>query len=405
MRKNKWLIVFALYHLLIIYVTLSPFQFDFSDGQIDRAIQKIDWHTYLNGSIPAGIQVDVIANILFFLPVGFILMLIFTTGRTSERLRGRYLLISILYSALLSSIIEISQLTLAVRTTALSDLITNTLGGVTGALAAVAVPGYFSAIAGSDRQVLTNSFKLYNAMLALTALMLISPVILLYTLPMDVLTEGIPPMFEYALLLFLIYPFLYLTAPFDSTRSVPQNWIMFLFPLALSIYLPLPVEHVLMLMGIAVLTRYLSRKSPSVFAYTIFSGYLALLIYEFSVPFHSTIPLEEIYRVPTKLLRNLVNLLRISNLARIMAGAAVNSALLVPVGFFIRYFEEIADRKFMWWKKIVLSLVISTVLSVIYLLHSGSTGTVLVFIWFLIGISAGYLAAWYLFRNSRQLAD
>ncbi len=81
------------------------------------------------------LMVDVVGNVLLFLPIGFTF-----AGAAPAVGRGRRFLVGVVAAALLSAGIEVVQLNLASRATDVDDVLFNTLGAMLGAwLLAVAV--------------------------------------------------------------------------------------------------------------------------------------------------------------------------------------------------------------------------------------------------------------------------
>ena len=90
---------------------------------------------------------DALVNLAGFVPLGFILAMLFLARETSGRMR--IILFSVTAGFLLSFFIEANQVFLVMRNSSLTDLILNTLGTGMGALAFLALSGPFAS--GSSR--------------------------------------------------------------------------------------------------------------------------------------------------------------------------------------------------------------------------------------------------------------
>jgi glycopeptide antibiotics resistance protein len=127
---SKWqsdpvLVLLVLWGLFIFYGTLLPFEFSASGELITRKLKGV-WERPLTGS-----WADVQANVLFFIPWGFLLAL------WMER-RGFGFLASVAIAmctgAFLSCTVELLQLFAPSRSTSFVDLVTNSFGATVGAL-------------------------------------------------------------------------------------------------------------------------------------------------------------------------------------------------------------------------------------------------------------------------------
>ena len=120
----------AVYVLFVLLVTLWPTTVDRGlDTYIDRILQEL----YERG-VPTFVNYRLIefsANIVFFVPVGFLGGLLFTY---------RFWWLAIVSGGLLSVAIELSQRTfLPGRVASVADVVANTSGALVGCLVAVAV--------------------------------------------------------------------------------------------------------------------------------------------------------------------------------------------------------------------------------------------------------------------------
>ncbi len=119
--------LFAAYVPLVVYASLHPFS-----GWRDRGLPPF---AFLTAPFPRPIQVfDVVANIIGYMPLGFLAVL-----AVYPWLRRSYALgFGLACSVSLSFTLESLQLYLPMRTSSNLDLLANTLGGAAGALAALA---------------------------------------------------------------------------------------------------------------------------------------------------------------------------------------------------------------------------------------------------------------------------
>ncbi|UBF27318.1 VanZ family protein [Kovacikia minuta CCNUW1] len=140
MRKlagNPGLVIAVGSFLGIAIITLYPFNFSVQEDSL--------WHQLVGSLQRPSNLVDQIANVLLFIPWGFGL------GwhiRKKTRLTGAITLVSVLiFSFGFSLSIELLQTFLPTRTSSLSDVLTNTLGGVFGCLS------FYWWVGGIDRKV------------------------------------------------------------------------------------------------------------------------------------------------------------------------------------------------------------------------------------------------------------
>ena len=114
------------YALLILYVSLNPFDFDFKNG--------IDAWAWLNAPVPRFITLfDVLANILAYIPFGFLVMF-----AAYPRWRNYVALgIALSLSAFLALGVETLQSWLPTRIPSQMDWWANILGGLLGGLLAI----------------------------------------------------------------------------------------------------------------------------------------------------------------------------------------------------------------------------------------------------------------------------
>lgn len=123
-------IAFYLIVFLILYNTFIPFNFVESQADIYKNINSIELVPFIHQGARASFT-DILGNFLLFLPFGFLLLIKLHAGK----LRNDLAVVTIA-GFLLSAFIEIVQLTMIDRSTAIHDLILNTSGSWAGAWAA-----------------------------------------------------------------------------------------------------------------------------------------------------------------------------------------------------------------------------------------------------------------------------
>lgn len=129
---NKKIVSYLLgaYVFFTVYNTLIPFDFDYGFADLLQQIKRITWHFNLVGDERLSIT-DVVGNVILFIPLGF-LSYMFLRDRNSEHpIRN-----SLLFGAALSLLIEITQLFMESRNTAVHDWLCNALGTWAGAVVA-----------------------------------------------------------------------------------------------------------------------------------------------------------------------------------------------------------------------------------------------------------------------------
>jgi glycopeptide antibiotics resistance protein len=131
-KRFRWLLLF--YSCVVLFGTLWPLTFRFDGAFLAKKVASIEWNPFTCGCPGGGLDYgDMILNFGMFLPFGVLLAQLVFKGGSSVR--------AILKvggtSCLFSLSIEASQLFLPTRTTQVSDLVFNTLGGLAGAASAI----------------------------------------------------------------------------------------------------------------------------------------------------------------------------------------------------------------------------------------------------------------------------
>ncbi|MDO4252256.1 MAG: VanZ family protein [Rothia sp. (in: high G+C Gram-positive bacteria)] len=123
--------LFVLYLILLLFIVLWPSHVDDNaSGELVRYLLTLGQH---RGVLPGWFgyaQLEWLANVLMFVPGGFLLTLLVGPAR---RLRIP------LFLALASITIELLQLFLPERTSSIFDVLANTLGGLVGCFVGIAV--------------------------------------------------------------------------------------------------------------------------------------------------------------------------------------------------------------------------------------------------------------------------
>ena len=114
--KRTWLISGILYTIYIAYGTLLPFDFSFSPEMIRDGLGKIEWIEQYGRHFYSSKNVDVIANFIFFIPLGLI---IYNIRYAMGNIRQPFLniLIATVLGLLLSTSVELLQLLIEARRT------------------------------------------------------------------------------------------------------------------------------------------------------------------------------------------------------------------------------------------------------------------------------------------------
>lgn len=123
-RKWKpWVsVLFLIYLALLIWIILFKLQFSISDLDTLRSVNLIPFH--YDNEIGAGFHIkEVLENLLIFVPMGIYLHMLLPESRFHVKL------VIIAGSSLL---LEMSQYILAVGRSDITDLLTNTAGGLLG---------------------------------------------------------------------------------------------------------------------------------------------------------------------------------------------------------------------------------------------------------------------------------
>ncbi len=131
-------ILWLLFTVFIFYGALIPFDISLQSDFVMSKIEKISWTPFVDPDGSRASIPDVVQNVLFFLPFGFLGLLSFTRHKFFA------LFLVVFFGFVISLNIELLQLTTRDRTTSVTDLICNTFGTAVGALTALLVFGIYS---------------------------------------------------------------------------------------------------------------------------------------------------------------------------------------------------------------------------------------------------------------------
>ena len=147
-------ILWLLFTLFIFYGALIPFDFIFSSQQVINRIENFNWMPFVDADGSRHSIPDIVQNILFFVPFGFLGVLSF------EKNKFFAVFIVTFFGFLISFNVEILQLLTRDRNTSVTDLASNTIGAGLGAIAAFILFGMFSLMmkSASFRRAFNNKF-------------------------------------------------------------------------------------------------------------------------------------------------------------------------------------------------------------------------------------------------------
>lgn len=122
-KRNLYLLFFLMYTFIVFYRTVL--QRDFTYSPLDNVFGG--WKIYMTKY--TGLDYQVIGNILMFVPFSLFFCLM-----KQEKSIKHLFLFSALFSFAFSLLIELNQLIFSKGTFQFSDIVYNTLGGLTGAI-------------------------------------------------------------------------------------------------------------------------------------------------------------------------------------------------------------------------------------------------------------------------------
>lgn len=122
-KLKQWVpVLFSIYLVLLIWIILFKLQFSISDLDTLRSVNLIPFH--YDNEIGVGFHIkEVLENLLIFVPMGIYLQMLLQESRFHVKLA---------IIAGTSLLLETAQYILAVGRSDITDLLTNTAGGLLG---------------------------------------------------------------------------------------------------------------------------------------------------------------------------------------------------------------------------------------------------------------------------------
>lgn len=130
---NIWTVSFWLYVLFIIHGTILPYEFTLNPEIVFENLAKFFAFTGGSPIFDRYGDADALANVLFFIPFGFFAFSIQVKNSTENNYIFAIIKIAF-FGFLLSTFVETLQIFTSTRFSALSDIITNTVGATLGSL-------------------------------------------------------------------------------------------------------------------------------------------------------------------------------------------------------------------------------------------------------------------------------
>ena len=130
-------VLWLLFTLFIFYGALIPFDITLQSEFVMNNVEEISWKPFIDPDGSRASIPDVVQNILFFMPFGFLGLLSFS------RYKFFALFVVTFFGFVISLNIELLQLTTRDRVTSVTDLICNTLGAAIGAVTALIIYALF----------------------------------------------------------------------------------------------------------------------------------------------------------------------------------------------------------------------------------------------------------------------
>lgn len=135
MRRRRWpLVILVLYAAMTIAILVAPVS---PESIVRRTVDFFD--DVLGWSFIRTGHVDAAYNVLLFIPLGFLMTLLF---------RRRW--VGVLIALVLSLSVELVQTLLPQRTASLRDVLTNSVGAAIGAIVALVITRHRMSHAASD---------------------------------------------------------------------------------------------------------------------------------------------------------------------------------------------------------------------------------------------------------------
>ena len=147
-------ILWLLFTLFIFYGALIPFNFVFDNELIASKIRHFNWVPFVRADGSRHSLPDMVQNVLFFIPFGFLGVLSFAKNKFFA------VFLVTFFGFIISLNVEILQLLTENRNTTVTDLVCNTAGAAIGAIGAFILFGIFCLLmkAPSFQRVFNNKF-------------------------------------------------------------------------------------------------------------------------------------------------------------------------------------------------------------------------------------------------------
>jgi glycopeptide antibiotics resistance protein len=147
-------VLWFLFTLFIFYGALIPFDFVFDNDLIADKIRNFNWVPFVRADGSRHSIPDMVQNVLFFIPFGFLGVLSFAKNKFFA------VFLVTFFGFVISLNVEILQLLTRNRNTTVTDLACNTIGGAIGAVVAFTLFGIFCLLmkSSSFRRVFNNKF-------------------------------------------------------------------------------------------------------------------------------------------------------------------------------------------------------------------------------------------------------
>ncbi len=164
MKRKLLPVLFSIYLLFSVCVLVFKLNFSIDDMVIGRQINWIPFYAKQITNVSSHIR-EIILNVIVFIPFGIYISMLQSHGRALNK---------ILPVFLTSLIFEIAQLVLSIGIFDVTDLITNTLGGISGIVLYGILVRLFNNKQKADSVLTFLALAGTTGMLILTALLLIA---------------------------------------------------------------------------------------------------------------------------------------------------------------------------------------------------------------------------------------
>jgi glycopeptide antibiotics resistance protein len=148
-------VLWLLFTLFIFYGALIPFDFVIDNNLIADKVRNFNWVPFVRADGSRHSIPDIVQNVLFFIPFGFLGVLSFSKNKLFA------VFLVTFFGFVISLNIEILQLLTRNRNTSVTDLVCNTIGGAIGAVTAIILFGIFCLLMKSSSFQRTFNNKFY----------------------------------------------------------------------------------------------------------------------------------------------------------------------------------------------------------------------------------------------------